>query len=99
MTSNTTLQAASKVTSDENKAKLNITAKAINLVNEAAKLGGHLEILPDHVRAMNIIHDALDSIAGTPIRQLAPIRAAGPESAARAADAGIAAVSHAIAAE
>ena len=67
MNQNTTISAARKVANDEARDRLSLEAATLNLINKAVEIGGHPEISADHVRAMQIIRAALDSIAPPPV--------------------------------
>jgi hypothetical protein len=84
MTENTTITAARNVARDDARDRLSLDAMKLNLVNKAVKIGGHPEILPEHVRAMKIIDDALDSIVGPPATDYEQARAAGVQAVGNA---------------
>lgn len=77
MKQNNTISAARKVTHDEARDRLRLEAATFNLINQAVEIGGHPEISADHVRAMQIIRAALDSIAPPPSPDSEQARAAG----------------------
>jgi hypothetical protein len=64
--------------------RLSLDAMKLNLVNKAVKIGGHAEILPEHVRLMNIISTALDGIVGPPPTDFEQARAAGVQAVGEA---------------
>jgi hypothetical protein len=80
MTENATIIAARNVTRDDARDRLSLDAMKLNLINRAIRLGGHPEILPEHVRAMKIIDGALDSIVGPPATDYEQARAAGVQA-------------------
>ena len=85
MPQNTTINAARKVVRDEARDRLKLEAATFNLINQAVEIGGHPEISADHVRAMQVIKAALDSIAPPPpVPASEPARAAGVAAIAEA---------------
>jgi len=84
MTENATITATRNVTRDDARDRLSLDAMKLNLVNKAVKIGGHPEILPEHVRAMKIIDGALDSIVGPPATDYEQARAAGVQAVGEA---------------
>jgi hypothetical protein len=91
MTEHVTLKALRSITREDSAARSKLAADQMNLILRAARLAGRHEVTVDDLRAFDLTTRALDTVAGNPAPETEPD--------ARAADAGLAAVSQATAAE
>lgn len=84
MTENSTIAAARNVTRNDAQDRLSLDAMKFNLINRAIRIGGHPEILPEHVRAMRLIDNALYTIVGPPAPDYEEAHNAGVQAVAGA---------------
>jgi hypothetical protein len=91
MNEHITIKALRAISRADSEARAKLAADQMNLILRAARLAGRHEVTVDDLRAFDLTTRALDTVAGNPAPETEPD--------ARASDAGLAAVSQAVAAE